>query len=339
MQLTRQWKMKMKDSCYRKIQMLRMLNKQRGTAEIKKMLKEQGFDVDVRTIQRDLNSLSKLFDIENDGSTDKLGWRWKKDAEQLLLPDMSPSVALSFRMIKLYLSKLIPPNTLEALKPYFKSSENSLKNLSTSKLSDWDSKIALLSRNQPLHGPIIEPSLLSNVYDALLSGKQLDVIYKPRNGKPSEYSISPRGIVVVDQITYLVGTLWEYEDIRQFALHRFQSAKASDRANHPLKNVFDLKEYINKGNFEYIDDEQHDVIKLQIKISKGIANHLNESKLSDDQIISETPEGLILTATTKNTKQLRWWLLGFGDGVEIIKPTSIRDEFKEITRKMFEKYN
>ena len=125
----------------------------------------------------------------------------------------------------------------------------------------------------------------------------------------------------------------------QFALHRFQSAEITDRANHPLKNVFNFKDYINKGNFEYLDDEQHDLIKLELKISKGIANHLNESKLSEDQIISETPEGLTLTATTKNTKQLRWWLLGLGTHVEVINPSTLRNEFKEITHKMSATYN
>ena len=324
----------MKDACYRKIQMLRLLNTRLGTAEIKEKLQEQGFEVDVRTIQRDLNSLSKLFEIEryNDG------WRWKKDAEHLQLPEIEPAVALSFKMVKTFLSKSLAPSTIRGLQPYFKTSEDILNNLSHNHFSNWDSKIALLSRNQPLLSPQVKPDVLSNVYDGLLLGKQINAVYQTRKDKESEYIISPRAIVVVDQITYLLGTLWEYQEIRQFALHRFQSAEVNYKENHRLDYDFDLKGYINNGNFEYTFNEQ-DSIKLKIKISKGIAKHLSESKLSEDQTISETPDGFILNATTKNTKQLRWWLLGFGDGVQVLQPRALREEFKKITEQMYFKYN
>jgi predicted DNA-binding transcriptional regulator YafY len=33
-----------------------------------------------------------------------------------------------------------------------------------------------------------------------------------------------------------------------------------------------------------------------------------------------------LMATVKDTQELRWWLLGFGEGVEIIEPASLRAE-------------
>jgi predicted DNA-binding transcriptional regulator YafY len=309
-----------------------------GTSQIKNKLKAQGIDIHVRTIQRDLDSLSKLFDIESDGSKDIPGWYWQRNARKLELPEMEPAVALSFRLVRLFLSKFMPPNTLKELAPYFYNSEHILTHLPDNQLSNWDSKITLMSRNQPLISPTIDPVVLSEIYDALLSEKQIDVIYEPRKGSPSEYSISPRGVVVVDQIIYLVGTLWEYQDIRQFALHRFQSAKTANRENHPLDNTFSLKDYIKEGNFEYIDEEDN-AIKLIIKISKGVAKHLSESKLSEDQIITETSNGVILQATTKNTQQLRWWLLGFADGVEVLKPNFLRKEFKELTLQMSQLYS
>ena len=309
-----------------------------STSQMYEKLKSQGIDIHVRSLQRDLKSLAKLFEIETDKNKDIPGWYWKKDANKVELPEMEPAVALSFRMVRLFLSKFMPPSTVEGLKPYFKNSENLLNNLSKNSLSNWNSKVALLSRNQPLLSPSINPELISNIYDGLLSEKQIDAVYETRKGETQEYNISPRAIVVVDQITYLVGTLWEYQDIRQFALHRFQFAETTERDNHPLEINFSLKHYISKGKFEYIVTEQES-IKLELKVSKGIAKHLNESKLSEDQIIFETPEGLVLNATTKNTKQLRWWLLGFGDGIEVLKPYTLRDEFKQIAQKMSNKYS
>ena len=39
-------------------------------------------------------------------------------------------------------------------------------------------------------------------------------------------------------------------------------------------------------------------------------------------------------ATLEDTAQLRWWLLGFSDQVEVLGPKSLRDEFFELTKKM-----
>ena len=36
--------------------------------------------------------------------------------------------------------------------------------------------------------------------------------------------------------------------------------------------------------------------------------------------------------------QLRWWLLGFGEYVEVIKPKALRDEFVETSQRLSEIY-
>jgi len=46
-----------------------------------------------------------------------------------------------------------------------------------------------------------------------------------------------------------------------------------------------------------------------------------------------------ITTTVKETRQLKWWLLGFGAQVEVIKPKRLRDEFVEIARNMVGRYN
>ena len=40
-------------------------------------------------------------------------------------------------------------------------------------------------------------------------------------------------------------------------------------------------------------------------------------------------QGGTLTATVADTAELRWWLLGFGDGVEVLGPKALRREIGE----------
>jgi len=63
-------------------------------------------------------------------------------------------------------------------------------------------------------------------------------------------------------------------------------------------------------------------------------------QLSDDQTITEQPDGrMLVTATVQDTSELRWWLLGFGDGVEVLKPLKLRKHFVEIAANMASTYS
>jgi predicted DNA-binding transcriptional regulator YafY len=39
-------------------------------------------------------------------------------------------------------------------------------------------------------------------------------------------------------------------------------------------------------------------------------------------------ERVLARATVENTAELRWWLLGFGELVEVLAPADLRDEFR-----------
>jgi predicted DNA-binding transcriptional regulator YafY len=49
-------------------------------------------------------------------------------------------------------------------------------------------------------------------------------------------------------------------------------------------------------------------------------------------------ERVLVKATVADTAQLRWWLLGFGARVEVRKPKRLREEFRMISRRLFERY-
>ncbi|MBD3668519.1 MAG: WYL domain-containing protein [Kangiella sp.] len=38
------------------------------------------------------------------------------------------------------------------------------------------------------------------------------------------------------------------------------------------------------------------------------------------------------------TQSVKWWLLGFGDQVEVIKPKALREEMKKIAKGMISLY-
>lgn len=333
----------MSDTLFKRIQILKLLPKfpaRISTSNIHQQLVSEGFKLTKRTVQRDLNDLAKLFAIENDGNKDIPGWCWQADAGKIELPEMGPSVALTFQMVKDHLQKFMPPSVLSSLSSYFSNADKLLLGLKDNSLSDWSNKIATLSRTQPLIAPELDSEILSNVYMALLSETQISALYQPKFDEPRDYTINPLGIVVVDQVIYLVGTLWEYKDIKQFALHRF--SKVENQESDIIKSEdFDLNDYIESGQFYFPVSNQDKTIDLKIKANKWIAKHLEEVCLADNQVITPLADSELfeISATVDNTQQLRWWLNGFGSGVEVLQPQSLREEFIKISEKLHSIYH
>jgi predicted DNA-binding transcriptional regulator YafY len=64
-----------------------------------------------------------------------------------------------------------------------------------------------------------------------------------------------------------------------------------------------------------------------------------ERQLSKQQRVTVQKDGrVLLKATVLDTLELRWWLQGFGDRVEILAPKVLRREFKVIAQRMASMY-
>lgn len=81
------------------------------------------------------------------------------------------------------------------------------------------------------------------------------------------------------------------------------------------------------------------MIKLKVLFDKGAAPYLYETKTAPRQKLTEQADGkVLLEVNVRDDVQLRWWLKGFGDRVEVVEPAELRDEFIKLAMKMAEKY-
>lgn len=317
------------DTTARQWHILSQLERKRwiGTNHIKEQLDMMGFNMSIRTIQRDLNALAERFPIEKNHANPQ-GWRWREDAPMQSLPHMNLSQAVAFSMVKDNLTHLLPPAILDELMPWFDLAQRQLKE---SKIANtWLDCVRILSANQPLIPPTVDVNAKEIVYEALFKNKQLIASYKARGREQAyEYVLNPLALIQRGVVIYLVATRADKPDhIRQFALHRFENATLSD-IDALLPTDFDLDDYINQGAmgfnfplFNSLKTEQNQNLTANIHlIFEPIAgNSLLESQLSQDQQTWEDDEGLHICATVNLTSQLVWWLRGFGKGLRHIQP-------------------
>ncbi len=287
-------------------------------------LEEEGYRTTKRTVERDLMSLSGIFPISLDDREKPYGWSWQKNAPILDIPGLTAPQALAFALVQRFLGPLLSGSTLDELKPYFKTAEQQLKALPKGRgIPSWVNKIRVVQPTQSLLPPTIKPEVQRLVYEALLNNRQIRVAYHKRGAQgPVEYTVHPLGLVQRGPVTYLVCTLFHYTDVLMLALHRILSAiMLDDPVNYPKD--FDLDKYIHSGALDFGNGES---IRLEAVFSNDTAEHLYETPLSTDQEIRPLDDGHVkVTTTVLNTPQLGWWLRALGDGVEVLKPKSLRD--------------
>ena len=100
----------MTDTTLRQIKLLEFLPRQpqkKSPQHLKDNLSQVGFEVSIRTIQRDLKALSSILPLVSDERDKPYGWSWQKDASGLN-PAMDPVEALTLSLAKQYLEPLMP---------------------------------------------------------------------------------------------------------------------------------------------------------------------------------------------------------------------------------------
>ena len=290
----------------------------------------------LRTIQRDLEKLSAHFPIDGDQRRPQ-GWCWAKDAS-VLLPGMDIHTALTFRLMQEFMQPLIPTACLNAAERHFAEARKVLRKDGQGQHLAWLDKIRIISRGQPLIPPAIKQEVLDTVYEALFADRRFTATYRRRNtDNLDSCTVNPLGLVFINKTLYLVCTLWEYDDIKQLALHRFEAATLLGTSVRVIPG-FSLDHYVKEQKeFDYPVSSRS--IRLVASFTSGAAYHLRETPLSEDQRIEEkSDDEVIISATVADTAQLRWWLLGFGDQVEVLRPRKLREEMAGITENTLKRY-
>lgn len=323
----------MNDTLIRWLIMLSLIPRQPqkiDTERIKQFLEDRQYKITLRSIQRDLNKLSLVFPLMGDNARPQ-GWNWQADSSQFSLPALDPQAALTLHMVEQHIKPLLPATTLSHLQPWFKAAEGVLASHGNG-LSKWPDKVRVLPKSFPRIAPVIDANVQAAVTQAVLTERQLELTYLANGAaEPWIRTIHPLALVVRDQMTYLLCVFDGHADVRQLVLHRIQGAKVLDvQAIRPSN--FDLDAIIASGEMGI--PQRHCNLKLEAIFAPHLAIHLAEAPISADQKLDEIDGKVRLRATVPDTLELRLWLKSYGDEAIVIKPATLRREFRQMAENL-----
>ena len=303
------------------MEILKRIPRQRRVtaAELQKQLAAHGYDRNIRSIQRHLDTLSSAFGLERDERSKPFGYRWREQAAALSLPGLTAQESLLLQLAQQHLQALLPPRLMRSMEPYFEQAGRNLDvgagsdsgDASARSARQWLRKVRVVPTSQPLLPPKIAPEVFEEVTTALQDNRWLQVHYRNAAHEEHDACVMPLGLVQQGTSLYLVCRFKGYDNERNLALHRMHTAEALLEA-FTYPDNFDLARYEAAGRFGYGNDER---IQLRFCITKTAGLHLTEARLSEDQRVQEHDDHYTIEATVVDSAMLTWWLRGFGDEV------------------------
>lgn len=333
----------MADTNLRYIKMLECVPTQprKTTAkDVREQLLEAGHDISVRSVERDLEKLAAVFPLYKDDRSRPYGWSWLKDASRVDIQPIDKVSALTLMLARDHLAPLLPVSVIKVLEPRFDAAEKLLAGEGRQDLARLHDRIRVKSRGQRLALPPVDHQVLEALYDALQAARRVKLHYSARkhDGKAKHYTADPLGLVFVDGVVYFVCNL-EGSDGAHVAHLPVQRIRSVVDTGEPAQEPADFR-------LDAFVDEKFDYpvgskpLKLVFRMERQTAMHLHERPLAKDQKISDADalDFVTVQATVPDTQQLRWWLLGFGDKVEVLEPATLRREFSAIAATLAQRY-
>ena len=316
------------DTALLMVELLRRIPRGRKitTRELHQQLQSAGFERDLRTIQRQVETLSEHFDIERDDRSKPYGYRWRERAQGLAVPQLTPQESLLLQLAEEHLKHLLPARLMQSMDGFFNQARRNLgdshdQRCDTAALErEWPRKVRVVATSQPLLPPAIAPGVLEAVSDALYANRWLHIDYQNAAGKRRQAKVMPLGLAQQGPRLYLVCRYEGFDNERSLALHRITQAEASTLAfERPAE--FDLQKYDEDGRFGFGEGQR---VRLTFCIENDAGFHLRETPLSKDQQVHDQEDGWMkISATVVDSAMLDWWLRGFGQALRGVQKTQL----------------
>jgi predicted DNA-binding transcriptional regulator YafY len=166
------------------------------------------------------------------------------------------------------------------------------------------------------------------------------VLRKNKDGKPKVYKVNPYQMVATNSRYYLIGTHKYYDDVTQYRVDRIVDITILDdepatpmRDIPVLKNGFDLMGYIEENIYMFGGAG----VSVKFRVKKYIIKDVLDWFGRDVKFFDET-ETEATAAVRVNEDAMFHWSLQYGEHVEVLEPSSLRERIGKAAQGIAEKH-
>lgn len=151
--------------------------------------------------------------------------------------------------------------------------------------------------------------------------------------KSVETTINPYHIHYNNRAWYVVGYSSRHNQIRTFKLNRIKIIKVLDKCFAEDKK-FDIADYFGRAWSMIPEGRLYNIV---LRFKPKVAKNVCEVQWHPTQHVIHNDDGSIdAEFRVDGLGEIKWWVLGYGDQVEVIKPAALRKIIRDMAEKMTE---
>jgi predicted DNA-binding transcriptional regulator YafY len=287
------------------------------------------FDVNIRTIYRDLEALGA--DLEVPVTQDKTRW---KLIEGYVLPAIPLTVP---EALNIFLAARLMLKYSNRYDPNIESTFLKLSAVVPTPLREEVRKTTDWMRGLPKNEAYLRN--LVKLAEAWMSQRQVIITYQSLEAhKASARIIDPYFIepAAHGHASYVIGYCHLKKEIRVFKIERIASANLTAET-YTIPTDFDANRYLASSWGIVVEDEVK-TVRLRIQ-DQEIARILSETVWHPSQSLEKQKDGsTIMTLMITDTYEFLSWILGWGEKIEVLEPPEIREHIIETAEAMSDVY-
>lgn len=161
--------------------------------------------------------------------------------------------------------------------------------------------------------------------------KQRILEFKYVNSKNirSNRMIEPYKIIFKGQSWYLLGFCCEKNDFRMFKITRMKEVNDININFQPR----DISDFFKR----YQDNNYYSTITLKLKFNKNMLYRIVDY-YNEEEILEQTDGSYLVTVEFPYNEWIYSYILSYGNNVEVIEPTFVREEVKKRIKRMLNIY-
>lgn len=179
----------------------------------------------------------------------------------------------------------------------------------------------------------------NDLFDAIREQTPIEVTYQSyKHPAPKEFIVHPYLLKEYRNRWWLLGRDGKSSRVLTLGLDRMQKIKVS-KDEYVINDLFHPDTFFDKVIGVSIDynGKPEDII---LKVNPVSVQHVESKPIHNDQeeVRREKDGSLIIRLNLMINYELKATIMGFGDGIEVLEPTSLRDEIKLIHERSFAQY-
>jgi len=319
----------------RQLYILSMLSESRRgftIEEILNNLRKIGVDVSRKTIERDIDYITKNFFVYEEEKNGKTVYLANKYSVQHVAFSISELYSLHFarEVISSYRGLDVGATAAKIIERIIASAPrinkaylNTLNNLIKVNVSGINLECELNSEYLELLKEAIEESKCV----------QLEY-YSFNNDEMTERVFEPYLLEIYEGCWHVVGHCRLRKNFRDFRVSRIKSLNLTNECFIRPKNFY---EKYKKNRFDKLSGEEK--VNLRLLFTGQAARFIEEYEYSKADLLKRDVDGLFFERTVAMTPEILKWVLSFGAEVKVLEPATLRDEVMGQIKKMGEMYD